>query len=572
MAVYRRVLSYALKYKFLVIFCVIFAVVSALSKVGTTLAGTSFFSDNFIDKNIENIKIQSILLLIGGVFLWASSHYFIFICSNTLSSSVMHDIRKDIFEKLVDLPISYYKKNRTGEILSRLLNDMGIIEIFFMNIAVELLQQPMIIIMVVSVMLAKNTRISLYLFSIVPVIGLVLWGIGSLVQRLSMSVQKNISSITSNIQESIYGIEVIKGYGVESSIKEKFSRTNDIYLKSSKREIKIRFLGTPSSEFLGSMAVILILVLGAVSVQRHVATSSEILSFIALSLLLAEPLSRTSDIFMILKKLSSAAHRIFEIIDYEEREDVSRPGIGKIQGGIEFKNVSFEYDTGMSTLRDISLSIKPGETVAIVGHSGAGKSSLISLIPAFYKCTKGTVLIDGLDINLYNPVSIRKQIGLVTQDNILFSGSIMENIKLSKPGASEDEVVEAAELAFAHSFVTKLPEGYNTMLGDRGVRLSGGEKQRIALARALLRKPGILILDEATSSLDAESENLIQKAMKRILGRQTTIIVTHKLATISDADSIIVMEEGKIIETGNHRELIDNGGIYKRLIGLQINV
>ncbi len=572
MGIYRRVFSYALKYKFLLFLCVLFALTLGLSKVSGVLVSGNFFSDTLIGKNFEKVNWKTILLLIGVVLVWASSHYFIFISSNSLATSVMHDIRKDIFEKLVELPIFFYKKNRTGEILSRTLNDISVIEIFFMNIAVELLAQPFTVIIVISIMLTINIKISLYFFSIAPVLGIVLGGIGSIVQRLSMSVQKNISSITSNIQEMIYGIEVIKGYGVEKSIKEKFSLSNDKHLNSSKKELKVRFLGTPSSEFLGGLGVIIILVLGAISVQNHVATSAEIVSFILLALVLAEPLSRTSDIIMVLRKLSPAAQRIFEIIDSHDKEDLSKPDIGVILGDVEFKNLYFEYDKGESILKNINLFIREGETVAIVGHSGAGKSSLISLIPNFYHASKGKVLIDGKDILEYNPVSIRKQIGLVTQDNILFSGTISENIRLSKPDASDNDVINAAHLSHAHTFISKLPQGYDTLLGDRGVRLSGGEKQRIALARAVLRKPRILILDEATSSLDAESENLIQKAMKNILGKQTTIIITHKLSTIVNADRIVVMEEGRILETGDHNELLAMGGIYKKLVGIQINL
>lgn len=572
MKIYSRVLAYAFRHKFLLLFSFIFAMTLVAGKVGGIFQIGSFFSDTFIGKNFENVNLVTILVLIGFALVWAGSHYLILISSNTLAVSVMHDIRRDVYERLIDLPIWYYKKNRTGEILSRLLNDIGIIEIFFMNILVELFAQPATVVVIVILMVSINPKISAFFFSIGPILGLVLAGVGSIVQRLSMNVQKNISDITSGIQETIYGIEVIKGYAVEDAQKQKFASANDNYLKATKKEIKFRFLGTPSSEFLGVAGVIVILVLGAISVRTGIATSKDIVNFILLALVLSEPLSRSSDIFMVLRKLNPAARRIFEIIDSRERENDSLPAIGVIRGAVEFKGVSFEYENGLNTLQNVNLKIEEGETVAVVGPSGAGKSSLVSLVPAFYYPTKGKLLIDGKDIRDHNPFSIRKQLSLVTQENILFSGTISENIRLSKPGASDEEIVQAAKLANAHNFISAMPKGYRTVLGDRGVRISGGEKQRIALARALLRKPRILIMDEATSSLDAESEKQIQSAMKKILGRQTTLIITHKLSTIADSDRIVVMENGRIIETGSHKELLQKKGIYHRLFRIQIDL
>jgi subfamily B ATP-binding cassette protein MsbA len=415
-------------------------------------------------------------------------------------------------------------------------------------------------------------KLSIYLFSIGPVIALILGGLGAAVQKLSLSVQKNISNVTSSIEEAIYGIEIIKGYGIEETVKLNFSRTNDSHLKAVQKEMRIRFLGTPVSDFLGIVAVLLILFLGAISVQKSIATPEEILKFFFAAFLLAQPLSRSTDIFMVLRKLQPAGARVFELIDSHEKENLDLPGIGVIKGDLEWKKLSFQYESERTALSGINLSVKNGETVAIVGPSGAGKSTFISLVPVFYMPSRGQFLIDGKDVANYNPGSIRSQISLVTQESILFSGSIIDNIRLSKPGAGKEEVIEAARMANAHQFVNKLPEGYDTVLGERGVRLSGGEKQRIALARAILRKPKILLLDEATSSLDAESEQLIQKAMKRILGNQTTLIVSHKLSTIMNADRIVVLENGKIIEIGTHEELILQGGIYKKLFQIQVSL
>jgi subfamily B ATP-binding cassette protein MsbA len=485
--------------------------------------------------------------------------------------NVMHDIRKSIYEKIIDLPMSYFKKNKTGELISKVLNDVGVIETFFMNIMVELLIQPMTFISVVTVLLFINLKISIYFFSIAPVIGIVLIGIGNLVQKLATRVQKNIADVTSVIQESIYGIEIIKGFSVEEDTKRKFNELNNKYLSSTKKEMRVRFLGTPVSEFLGALGIIIVLFAGAFIVRANLATTSEIISFITLTLVLAEPMSKATDVFMILKRLVPAGERIFEVIDHQQEKNINLKEFGPIKGNIEFKNVYFAYENDNFVLKNINFKVREGETIAIVGHSGSGKSTLISLLMGFYELSKGEILIDGKNISLYNPASIRKQMGIVTQENILFSGTIEENIKLSNPYATLEEVIEAAKISNAHNFISRLKDGYKTEIGDRGIKLSGGERQRIALARAILRKPRILILDEATTSLDAESEKLIQIAMENILGKQTTIIIAHKLSTIMKADQIIVIENGEIVETGKHSQLISKKGIYHKLFSLYLS-
>jgi subfamily B ATP-binding cassette protein MsbA len=572
MKVYSRLSSYAFKYKFHFAFYLFFVIIITGAQIAGILGIGNFFSNAFIGRNFEKVNLMVIAGLLGLGFIWAFSHYFIYLLSNTLAVNVMHDIRFDVFRKLIDLPVFYYKKNKSGEIMSRILNDVGIIENFFMNIAMDLFLQPMIFISVIIYMFVLNTRLSLYFLSIGPVIAIVIASLGAIVQRLSLSVQKNISDITSGIEEAIYGIDIIKGYGVEESIKLKFSESNDSHLNAVKREMRIRFLGTPSSEFFGVIAVLLILFLGALSVQRGIATPQDIINFFFAVMVLSQPFSRTSDILMVLRKLQPAGARVFELIDSREKENTDFPDFGIIKGDLEWKRLYFQYENDRTALSKINLSVRHGETVAIVGPSGAGKTTFISLVPVFYHPVRGEFLIDGKDVSHYNPGSIRSQISLVTQESILFSGSIIENIRLSKPEAGKKEVIEAAKIANADQFISELPQGYETILGERGVKLSGGEKQRIALARAVLRKPKILILDEATSSLDAKSEQLIQKAMKGILGNQTTLIVSHKLSTIMNADRIVVLENGKIIEIGTHAELLSQGGIYKKLFNIQASL
>jgi len=568
----KNFFHYVIRYKLALFSTIFFSLTLVAGQVGGTLQIGNFFSETLIKTNFSYVNLSTILLLLVFALMWAGSHYLAFISSNWLAVSVMHDIRNDLYSKLLDMPISYYKRNREGEILSRMLNDTSVIEIFLMNIVVEMVAQPLTVIAIVIILFNMNTRIAIYFFSITPLIGIVLGGLGGLVSALSLKVQKNISGVTSSIQETLYGISVIKGYGVEESVRQGFFQKNKKYLKSSRKELMVRLLGTPVSEFLGVVGVIIILVLGALSVQSGMAEASDMINFLALSLVLSQPLSQASNIFMVLKKLTPASKRLFELIHSEEKENFNGKEIAELKGKITFENVAFGYNPNEPILTNINLKINPGETVAIVGPSGAGKSTLISLITLFNLPNQGKVLLDSDDTRNINPLSIRRRLGLVTQDTILFSGTIRENIRLSKPDATEKEILAAARLANAHEFISKLPEGYETQLGDRGVRLSGGQQQRIVLARAVIRNPKILILDEATSSLDARSEKLISEALTQILGKQTTLIITHKLSTIANADKIIVIEKGQITQVGTHQELLEQSGIYQTLFNIQVNI
>ncbi|URA09547.1 ABC transporter ATP-binding protein [Thermospira aquatica] len=566
---YRRLLRYVNKHGWLFGCMVIFALGVVVSKLTAVYQLAAFFSGVFLEKTMQN-PFQSAFLLFLSASSWAISHYVMLVCSNTLAVKVLAALRQDVYEKVLMLPVGYFKSKRTGDIISRLTNDIQVVEVFLMNVLIELLVQPLTVIAIIIMMVVKQPLLTLYFFSVVPILGIVLGIVGNWVEHASRKVQGHIADVTSGIQETLYGIDVIKGFAVEEVMRDRFSRHNLGYLSSLLREVRIRFLSTPVAEWFGSLGIIIILVIGGLMVRQGQIASGDIVFFLLLATVLSEPLSLSSTVFTTLRKLSPALDRIYEVLDYEIPDESTLPSLTEVEGELVCENVSFGYEPGRLVLQNVSLTIRPRETVAIVGLSGSGKTTLVSLLAGFYTPTKGRVLIDGKELTNYSGKSYRHHMGIVTQEPILFSGTIRENIALSRPEVSFEEIVKAARIAHADVFIRKLPQGYDTLLGDKGAQLSGGERQRIALARAILRRPSVLILDEATSALDAESEQAIQDAMENILGQQTTIIIAHKLLTIMHADRIVVLHEGQVVEVGSHKELLKKGGIYARLFQMQM--
>lgn len=546
-------------------FSLIAAILFVAGRTGISIFIGEFINSIFISKNYTALNWHYVALLFGFGFLWSGAQYLMYLFSGKLAIRISHNLRQQLYKQLIKLPLSYFHNNDSASIISITANDITLVETFLMTVMVQLFAQPLTIITIVSTMFILNWKLSLYFLILGPIIGLLLGLIGTKVQQLGSTMQENIASLTKIFSESIRHISVIKAFNSESIELLRFQEKNDHQLVLGDKEIRIRLLALPMSDFLGITAIILILSLGAIGIHMGVASAADVTKFVTMAIILSEPISSFNQLFLVVKKLTPSADRIFKIIDTPEEKDIKKENIGIIKGNINFHNINFSYHPHNPILKNINFSIKAGETIAIIGASGSGKSTLISLIPKFYLADSGEIFIDHKDISHHSSASIREHIALVTQDTSLFSDTIYNNITLSKPHATMDEIISAARIAHAHHFIMQHSDGYNRYVGDHGNNLSGGERQRIILARAVLRKPSILLLDEPTSALDAQSEKHITAALENIYGQQTTIIIAHKLHTIEKADKIIILKDGEISEIGSHKELIKKDGYYRQI-------
>lgn len=484
-----------------------------------------------------------------------------------VSQKAIRDIRNDLYSHLQGLSLNFYSKNKTGEIISRVTNDVGALQNAIVNGAAGIFYEFFTLIGALAYLIYIDYKLTLFVLLILPLLAYVLKFFNHKIRRVSKRVQIKLADISHVLEETLSSIKVVKSFGREDYEYERFSIENDENFRAKVRREQYGASLTSIIEFITAFSFTAILWYGGYEVMKGSLTASELIAFFTLLLTIMNPMSSISKLTTTIQHALAGAERIFELMDTDNPAMPESEGkvLEKVEGNLDFQHISFAYNKGEEILKDISFQVSSGEVVALVGPSGAGKTTIVDLIPGFYTPTKGRILLDGEDITEININSLRAQIGIVPQETILFSGTLYNNIRYGKLEATEEQIVAAAKAANAHDFIMKLPNGYDTVVGERGVGLSGGQRQRVAIARAILKDPRILILDEATSALDTESENLVQEALNRLMKSRTTLVIAHRLSTIKNADKILVLSDGEIIESGNHDYLMNLGGIYYNL-------
>lgn len=493
---------------------------------------------------------------------------------NPIRNRILNDMRSNMYSKILALPIGYFSEQRKGDIMSRLSNDLGDVEGSTISVLESVFREPITILLFFLYMIILSPQLTIFLIIFLPIAGFTLGRIGRALKKENKQVLHQFGLLFSTIEETIGGMRIIKAFNAEKRIQRKFEDENEAMFHLKNRANRRRDLASPVSEALGITAVLCVLWYGGRLVLNNdpgfALDAGDFLAYIAIFTQLIQPLKSLSNASYNIQKGAASIERIESLIN--ERVDIKEIEnpieLKEFKQAIELKNVGFSYGDKV-ILKHINLRIEKGKMIALVGSSGAGKSTLADLIPRFIDASEGEVLIDGINIRNYSLISIRNQMGIVTQEPILFNDSIANNIALAKEGAAKEEIKQAAIIANAAGFIDAKEDGYDTNIGERGQKLSGGERQRVTIARAVLKNPPILILDEATSSLDTESERLVQDAINNLMTNRTSIVIAHRLSTIRHADEIIVLQKGEIVERGTHESLIAENGFYRKLVEMQ---
>ncbi|WP_312355749.1 ABC transporter transmembrane domain-containing protein [Empedobacter sp.] len=492
-------------------------------------------------------------------------------CLVDLRSGVTRDLRVDIHNKIIDLPVAYFTEKRKGDMINRISSDVNEVESNILNSIVEIVRSPIMIIVFVVVLFTVSYQLTIFAILVFPIMGTIISLIGKSLKKTAAHAQDELSNIITYVDETLSSLKIIKIFNAEDQVKGRFDKSINRYRKYLQKVMKKRALASPTSEFLGAVTIGLIVFFGGkLSLEGNGLTGSQFIFYIATFYTLLDPIKRFSKALSDVQKGEVSAKRIFEVLDADVSiKDVpDAKGIEAFKDKIEFRNVTFAYGKH-NVIENFNLTINKGETVALVGQSGSGKSTLANLITRFWDVKSGQILIDGIDIKHIKLHDYRLLFGLVTQDSILFNDTIFNNISLGDKSPNLEKVKHAAQIANAEEFIVKMPEKYQESVGEGGSKLSGGQKQRLSIARAVYKNPPIMVLDEATSALDTNSEKLVQIALNNMMQNRTSLVIAHRLSTIQNADKIVVMEAGRIIEEGNHHSLIDKKGVYANLVNMQ---
>ncbi|MGK0326716.1 ABC transporter ATP-binding protein [Polaribacter sp.] len=606
MGYFKDILKYEKKYRKYTTLNIVFNILYAIFNVLSVLAfipvlGILFGTDNsvikapiydgfksigryakdnfyyFISQKIENEGAVDVLLFIClltfGLFLF--KNLFRYLASYVLAylrNGIVKDLRDKLYRKIIELPIAYFSEKRKGDTIARMTVDVQEVEVSFLTSLEAIVREPLTVVISLTMMLVISIELTLFVFILLPVSGFIISSISKKLKAKSQKAQKETGNFLSFIEETLTGLRIIKGFNAEKVIEDKFNISTTKFRNLMTSVLHRKNLASPMSEFLGSATIIAILYYGGKLVLENNSPlkAEEFFGYIVLFYTVLNPIKAITTAYYNIQRGEASAERIMEVLN-TENSITDKPNAIIKQGfnsQIEFKDISFKYKDAY-VLKDFSLTINIGETVALVGQSGSGKSTLANLITRFYDVNKGSILIDGTNIKDVTKKSLRDLMGIVSQDSILFNDTIANNIKLGTQHATDEAILEAANIANADEFIQNLPEKYQTNIGDSGNTLSGGQKQRLSIARAVLKNPPIMVLDEATSALDSESEQLVQIALEKMMQNRTSFVIAHRLSTIQKADTIVVMKKGKIVEQGKHEELLAKKGEYFKLVSMQ---
>ncbi|MDL2280586.1 ABC transporter ATP-binding protein/permease [Selenomonadales bacterium OttesenSCG-928-I06] len=518
------------------------------------------------NKDVFMLNVISIGVLVvmffRGIFFYGQTYLMSYI-----GQRIIIDIRESVYRQLQRLSLSYFERKKTGVVMSYVTNDVAAVQGALIESVIEITTETTVLIGSIVAMFLIHAKLSVLTLVTVPIIAVAINLFGNKLRRASTNIQERAADITAILQESISAVRIIKSFVRETYEIGRFNAENFRNFRAQMKAAQISAVLTPVIEFLATIGVTVIIWYGGMEVIDGNLTSGALIAFLMYAVNLSNPIKRLGKAYTGIQRALAAAERVFDVIDTEpevkEKEDAKT--LPQVKGLVEFKNVKFSYKEGEKILEEVSFVAQPGQMIALVGSSGAGKTTIVNLIPRFYNVTSGEITIDGYNIADVTLDSLREQISIVPQETVLFNGSIYDNILYGKLDATKEEIVNAAKAANAHDFITEMPEGYETMIGERGSQISGGQRQRIAIARAILKDPRILILDEATSALDNKSEKIVQEALDKLMVGRTSFVIAHRLSTIVNADIILVMEKGRIVERGTHQELLENSTHYKNL-------
>ncbi|WP_291869221.1 ABC transporter ATP-binding protein [Maribacter sp.] len=531
----------------------------------------SYFVTQKAGQGENDALVFMVALVISMFFLKNLFNYLAMYFITFLRNGVLKDLRNELYTKTIDLPLSYYSEKRKGDTIARITSDVLEIQHSFLSILELIVREPLTILFTIIAMVSISVKLTIFVFIFLPISGFLISLLGKSLKRKSDKVQKEQGAFLSILEETLGGLRVIKAFNAEQKFSNTFQNSTKRFFNFSNTLLNRQNLASPTSEFFGIAAIGVILWFGGQMVLVDKTLKPELfIAYMGLAYNILTPAKAISKASYGVKKGNAAAERVLEILETKNPIAEINNAIEKqeFNSSIQLENISFKYEDDY-VLKNFNLKVNKGETVALVGQSGSGKSTIANLVTRFYDVNQGAITIDNENIKNLTKKSLRGLMGLVTQDSILFNDTVKNNIGLGKENATEEEIIEAAKIANAHDFILELPNGYDTNIGDSGNKLSGGQKQRLSIARAVLKNPPIMILDEATSALDTESERLVQDALEKMMQNRTSIVIAHRLSTIQKADTIVVLQKGEIVEQGTHKELLASNGVYRKLVAMQ---